>query len=80
MKNCTECGAAYDGAAFSCPGCGKAPPSPGSPDNYYDDVLPDDYAERNSRKAGNGAGIKIGLTVFGVILAVAACAAILTLL
>jgi len=80
MKNCTQCGDSFEGAGFLCPECGEAPPPRSEPDNYYDDVLPEDYSERNNRKADNGIAAKVGLTVFGVILAIAACIAVLSLL
>lgn len=79
MKNCRECGAVIDGAVFSCPKCGK-PQEPRSSASYYDDVLPEDTGQRSKKKAETGTGMKIGLTIFGVVLVIAACVAILSLL
>ena len=81
MENNTDRGAAYDGAVLLRPESGEAPPPQSSRENYYADVLPEDCNTRNSsRKRDGGAAVKIGLTVFGVALAIAACVAVLTLL
>ena len=80
MKNCPDCGAAFDGAFSLCPDCGKALPLLNGHVNYYDDVIPEDGGKRNTQRAGNGSAAKIALTVFGVILAIAACVAVLSLL
>lgn len=80
MQNCPSCGAAFEGAAFSCPKCGKPLPRQGKKDNYYDDVLPEDGERLNKKRVDAGAAAKIGLIIFGVVLVVAACAAVLSLL
>lgn len=78
MKNCSNCGAAFDGAFSLCPECAKQ--QKGKDVNYYDDVLPEDGAQQKRKKADTGTAAKIAITVFGVILVIAACVAILTLL
>lgn len=80
MKNCSDCGAAFNGADFLCPKCKESPLPQAGYDSYYNDVLPEDASERNNRKPGSGIAVKIGLTVFGVVLAIAACIAVLSLL
>ena len=83
MKKCSHCGAGIPDAVSFCPVCNtetEYPQKQRGYDNYYDDVEPEDVRERTERKTDTGVVLKIALVAFGLIIAVAACIAVLCLI
>lgn len=48
-------------------------------DNYYDDVEVIDKAEKSNRKTDSGIALKISLVIFGLLISIAVCVIVLSI-
>lgn len=83
MKQCGNCGTEISDTLTFCPICNKTIDSSvvkRKYDNYYDDVQVIDAKEVEKKKLGSGTALKIGIVVFGLVVVLAACIAVLFLI
>lgn len=86
MKICNKCGVVVeDNAVLICPECGGAGQLQQSPqetpkttkgDTYYEDVLPEDAGQEQTKQSNTGLYVKIALVGFVVAIIVSACAVV----
>ncbi len=83
MKICNKCGVVVeeDNAVLFCPECGvgqfqqspQETPKTTKGDVYYDDILPEDAGQEQSKQNNTGLYVKIALVCFVVAIIVSAC-------
>ena len=85
MKTCINCGVVVeDDAVLFCPECGagqfqqspQIEPELPNTDTYYDDVLPEDAGQEQSKQNNTGLFVRIALVGFVVAIIVSVCAVV----
>lgn len=85
MKICKKCGVVIeDDAVLFCPECGagqfqhspQETPKTTQGDAYYEDVLPEDAGQEETKQNNTSLYVKIGLVGFVVAIIVSVCAVV----
>ena len=85
MKICKKCGVVIeDDAVLFCPECGagqfqqspQETPKTTKGDTYYEDILPEDAGQEQTKQSNTGLYVKIALVGFVVAIIVSACAVV----
>lgn len=83
MKKCKKCNLKITKEDACCSATGSADESANCTsryDSYYDDVPVADSKETEKNKLSSGIEVKIGIVVFGLLIAIAVCIAVLCLI